>query len=73
MKFSCGCGWPAFSACIEKRVNEKEDISIPGRARVETLCGNCDAHLGHVFNDGVVPPNYLRYCINSASIDFIPK
>lgn len=71
-KFNSGCGWPAFTKPIEKNIiKEKVDKSF-GMERIEVRSKNSDSHLGHVFSDGPLDKGGLRYCINSASLKFIP-
>lgn len=72
-KYESGCGWPSFTKAIEAvNVNEITDTSL-GMTRTEVRSAHGDSHLGHVFPDGPSDQGGLRYCINSASLRFVPK
>lgn len=70
-KYDAGCGWPSFSKPIDQSINYYEDNSL-SRKRIEVKSKSGDTHLGHVFNDGLEELGGLRYCINGASLEFIP-
>ena len=70
MKYDSGCGWPSFFSEHESANIEQVEDRSHGMYRIEVKCSYCSAHLGHIFNDGPVDKGGIRYCINSASMDF---
>ena len=69
-KYNSGCGWPAFTKPAEGEAVAEHRDTTHGMIRTEVTCSKCDGHLGHVFPDGPAEAGGLRYCINSASLDF---
>jgi len=71
-KFASSCGWPSFFEAMRPESVRYEQDSTHGMRRTEVLCGRCDSHLGHIFDDGP-PPSHQRFCMNSAVLEFEPE
>jgi peptide-methionine (R)-S-oxide reductase len=72
-KYNSGSGWPSYTAPVEAGAVEEHRDTAHGMVRTEVRCAKCEGHLGHVFPDGPRDAGGLRYCINSASLDFEPE
>jgi peptide-methionine (R)-S-oxide reductase len=72
-KFNSGTGWPSFFEVVSSGAVQLKEDGSHGMNRVEVVCSNCGSHLGHVFKDAPDQPTGTRFCINSASLDFLPE